>query len=134
MTDRAKCNNIASMTTVYLKFCLLLCSHIVILIKYNFKPSKSCFYVRLARGRFAAYRNQKLYSNPKTYKKYLLLYGGDPRFWHEFSIYTSIYLSIALFLRIINLQIVQSKSMTCDGDANVHTDWGLESAQNKPNN
>lgn len=24
--------------------------------------------------------------------------------------------------------------MTCDGDANVHTDWGLESAQNKPNN
>lgn len=77
---------------------------------------------------------KKLSRNPKAYKKYLLSYGGDPHFWHECSINNSIYLSIPLFLRIINLEIVQSKSKTRVGDANVHTDWGLESAQNKPNN
>lgn len=77
---------------------------------------------------------KKLNRNPKAYKKYLLSYGGDPHFWHECSINNSIYLSIPLFLRIINLEIVQSKSKTRVGDAIVHTDWGLESAQNKPNN
>lgn len=42
-----------------------------------------------------------------------------------------VFIYLSPFLALINLQIVQSKSKTLVGVAKVHSDWGLESAQNK---